>query len=123
MAGRCVDGDRAGDVVGLPGASSSPMRIRASRRGKKLMEKVMHTIRQGVPAGLEELAQLGRPYGAGRTTSWRTSTLARRTGRSRRSTSAWSTSAVLLCGLRNLGRSIARSLIHSGGLQGRINAP
>src|SRR5690625_1977555 len=28
--------------------------------GKKLMRKVMDTIRKGLPAGLEELAQLGR---------------------------------------------------------------
>lgn len=30
------------------------------RRGKKLMQRVIDTLRRGVPAGLEELAQLGR---------------------------------------------------------------
>lgn len=54
--------------------------------GKKLMERIINTLRKGLPAGLEELAQLGRSCGVGAMMCSRTSMRGRPMGRSRRST-------------------------------------
>jgi len=92
-------------------------------RGKKLMGRVNDTLRKGLPAGLEELAQLGR-------TLWR-----RRTdilayfdiGASHGPVEARLNGRLehlrgIALGFRNLDHYILRSLIHSGQLRERINA-
>ncbi|GAB3649225.1 ISL3-like element IS31831 family transposase [Corynebacterium nasicanis] len=90
--------------------------------GKKLMEKIINTLRKGLPAGLGELAQLGR-------TLWR-----RRDdilayfdiGASNAPVEAINGRLEHLRGIalgfRNLDHYILRSLIHSGQLHNRINA-
>ncbi|RSZ61227.1 ISL3 family transposase, partial [Corynebacterium hylobatis] len=90
--------------------------------GKKLMSRVITTLRKGLPAGLEELAQLGR-------TLWR-----RRedvlayfdTGASNCPVEAINGRLEHLRGIalgfRNLHHYILRCLIHSGQLQDKINA-
>ena len=51
--------------------------------GKKLMERIINTLRMGVPKGLEELAQLGRTLWVGARMCWLTSTSAQPPGRAR----------------------------------------
>lgn len=92
------------------------------RSGKLLMFKCLKRIRAGLPAGLEELAQLGRSL-------WRR----------RREVLAYFDVGVsngpveavngrlehlrgIALGFRNLNHYILRSLIHSGQLEERINA-
>lgn len=90
--------------------------------GKKLMERIINTLRKGVPKGLEELAQLGRA-------SWR-----RREdvldyfdkGAPNGPVEAINGQLEHLRGtalrFRNLDHDILRCLIHSGQLHTRINA-
>lgn len=91
--------------------------------GKKLMKKVMDTIRNGLPTGLEELAQLGR-------TLWhkRTQVLAffDHGGASNGPVEAVNGRLEHLRGIalgfRNFDHYVLRCLIHSGQLTKRINA-
>ncbi len=91
--------------------------------GKKLMRKVMNTIRTGLPAGLEELAQLGR-------TLWRKrkQVLAffDHGGASNGPVEAVNGRLEHLRGIalgfRNFDHYVLRCLIHSGQLTERINA-
>lgn len=92
------------------------------RVGKRWMYKVMCRIRKGLPAGVQELGQLGR-------TMWkrRAEILAYfDTGASNGPVEAINGRLEHLRGIalgfRNLNHYILRSLIHSGQLQGRINA-
>jgi transposase len=92
------------------------------RRGKKAMTKLIDSIRRGVPAGLEEIAQLGR-------TLWRrrhdilaffdhyasngpTEAINGRLEALRRNA----------LGFRNLTHYRIRSLLHSGALHALVNA-
>lgn len=92
------------------------------RRGKKTMTKLINSIRGGVPAGLEEIAQLGR-------TLWRrrddilaffdhhasngpTEAINGRLEALRRNA----------LGFRNLAHYRWRSLLHSGALHSLVNA-
>ena len=91
-------------------------------REKKLMGRVIDTLRKGLPAGLEELAQLGQ-------TLWRRRAVILAyfdIGASNRPVEAIDGRLEHLRGialeLRNLDHYILRSLIHSGQLQDRINA-
>ena len=92
------------------------------RVGKRWMYKVMCRIRKDLPAGVQELGQLGR-------TMWkrRAEILAYfDTGASNGPVEAINGRLEhprgIALGFRNLNHYILRSLIHSGGLQGRINA-
>ena len=59
------------------------------RRGKKAMTTLINSIRRAVPAGLEEIAQLGRTWPAAATTSWPSSTTTPPTAPPKPSTAAW----------------------------------
>ena len=91
--------------------------------GKKLMKKVINTIRKGLPTGLEELAQLGR-------TLWRKrkQVLAffDHGGASNGPVEAVNGRLEHLRGIalgfRNFDHYVLRCLIHSGQLAQRINA-
>lgn len=92
------------------------------RVGKRWMYKIMCRIRKDLPAGVQELGQLGR-------TMWkrRAEILAYfDTGASNGPVEAINGRLEHLRGIalgfRNLSHYILRSLIHSGGLQARINA-
>ena len=90
--------------------------------GKKLMERIINTLRMGVPKGLEELAQLGRTLWR-----WREDVLAYfDIGASNGPVEAINGRLEHLrgiaLGLRNLDHYILRCLIHSGQLHTRINA-
>src|SRR5699024_11099230 len=91
--------------------------------GKKLMRKVTDTIRKGLPAGLEELAQLGR-------TLWRKrkQVLAffdhggASTGPGEAVNGRWEHQRGTALAFRNFDHYVLRCLIHSGQLTERINA-
>ena len=90
--------------------------------GKKLMGRIITTLRKGVPKGVEELAQLGRTLWR-----WREDVLAYfDIGASNGPVEAINGRLEHLRGIalgfRNLNHYILRSLIHSGQLQGKINA-
>ena len=95
---------------------------RHRREGKKLMYKILRRIRTGLPAGLTELAQLGRSL-------WnrRADILAYfDTGASNGPVEAINGRLEHLRGIalgfRNLDHYILRSLLHSGQLAERVNA-
>jgi transposase len=59
------------------------------RRGKRAMTRLIDSIRRGVPAGLEEIAQLGRTLWRPVPTSWPSSTTTPPTDPPKPSTAAW----------------------------------
>ena len=93
------------------------------RDGKLAMYKLLKRIRTGVPAGLAELAQLGRSLWVRRKevlayfdTGASNGPVATINGRLEHLRG-------IALGFRNLGHYILRSLIHSGGLAEHIHAP
>jgi transposase len=91
------------------------------RRGKRVLAAVIDSIRRGVPAGLEEIAQLGR-------TLWRRrhDILAFFDHASNGPTEAINGRLEALrrnaLGFRNLTHYRIRSLLHSGALHALVNA-
>ncbi|AWT26738.1 hypothetical protein Csp1_19700 [Corynebacterium provencense] len=87
------------------------------------MGRVIHTLRKGLPAGLEELAQLGRTLWRRRADILAYFDLGASNGpvEARLSGRLEHLRGIAL-GFGNLDHYILRSLIHSGQLQDRINA-
>lgn len=91
-------------------------------RGKKLMIRVIHTLRKGLPEGLEELAQLGRTLWRRRADILAYLDLGASNGPVEAINGRLEHLRGIALGFRNLNHYILRSLIHSGQLQDRINA-
>jgi transposase len=91
-------------------------------RGKKLMGRVIDTLRRGLPAGLEELAQLGRTLWRRRADILAYFDLGASNGPVEAINGRLEHLRGIALGFRNLDHYILRSLIHSGQLQDRINA-
>ena len=90
--------------------------------GKRLMERIINTIRSGVPAGLEELAQLGRTLWRRREDVLAYFDVGASNGPVEAINGRLEHLRGIALGFRNLDHYILRCLIHSGQLQGRINA-
>jgi len=91
-------------------------------RGKKLMSRVIDALRQGLPAGLEELAQLGRTLWRRRHDILAYFDVGASNGPVEAINGRLEHLRGIALGFRNLDHYILRSLIHSGQLQDRINA-
>jgi len=91
-------------------------------RGKKLISRVINTLRRGLPAGLEELAQLGRTLWRRRHDILAYFDVGASNGPVEAINGRLEHLRGIALGFRNLDHYILRSLIHSGQLQGRINA-
>ena len=91
-------------------------------RGKKLMSRVIDTLRKGLPAGLKELAQLGRTLWRRRADILAYFDLGASNGPVEAINGRLEHLRGIALGFRNLDHYILRSLIHSGQLQDRINA-
>ncbi len=90
--------------------------------GKKLMSRVINSIRKGLPAGLEELAQLGRTLWRRREDILAYFDIGASNGPVEAINGRLEHLRGIAPGFRNLNHYILRSLIHSGQLQTRINA-
>lgn len=90
--------------------------------GKKLMERIITTLRKGLPAGLEELAQLGRTLWRRREDILAYFDIGASNGPVEAINGRLEHLRGIALGFRNLNHYILRSLIHSGQLQTRINA-
>lgn len=90
--------------------------------GKKLMGAVITTLRTGLPEGLQELAQLGRTLWRRRVDILAYFDIGASNGPVEAINGRLEHLRGIALGFRNLGNYILRSLIHSGGLQDRINA-
>ena len=90
--------------------------------GKKLMSRVIDTLRKGLPAGLKELAQLGRTLWRRRADILAYFDLGASNGPVEAINGRLEHLRGIALGFRNLDHYILRSLIHSGQLQDRINA-
>ena len=86
------------------------------------MSRVIDTLRKGLPAGLEELAQLGRTLWRRRADSFAYFDLGASNGPVEAINARLEHLRGIALGFRNLDHYILRSLIHSGQLQDRINA-
>ncbi|MBG9320623.1 transposase, partial [Corynebacterium belfantii] len=91
--------------------------------GKKLMERIIHTLRKGLPKSLEKLAQLGR-------TLWRRHKdvlayfdIGASNGPVEAINGRLEHLRGIALGFKNLNHYILRCLIHSGQLQDKINTP
>lgn len=102
----------------LVGAYGHPDRS----RGKKLMGQVITTFRKGLPAGLEELAQLGRTLRRRRAGILAYFDIGASNGPAETINGRLEHLRGIALGFGNLDNYILRSLIHSGRLQDRINA-
>jgi transposase len=92
------------------------------RAGKLLMFKCLKRIRSGLPAGLEELAQLGRSLWRRRSEILAYFDVGVSNGPVEAINGRLEHLRGIALGFRNLDHYILRSLIHSGQLQERINA-
>ncbi|WP_027020798.1 ISL3 family transposase [Corynebacterium sputi] len=90
--------------------------------GKKLMSRVINSIRKGLPAGLEELAQLGRTLWRRREDVLAYFDIGASNGPVEAINGRLEHLRGIALGFRNLDHYILRCLIHSGQLQGKINA-
>lgn len=90
--------------------------------GKKLMMRVINSIRKGLPAGLEELAQLGRTLWHRREDVLAYFDIGASNGPVEAINGRLEHLRGIALGFRNLNHYILRCLIHSGQLQGKINA-
>ena len=90
--------------------------------GKKLMSRVINSIRKGLPKGLEELAQLGRTLWRRREDVLAYFDIGASNGPVEAINGRLEHLRGIALGFRNLNHYILRSLIHSGQLQGKINA-
>ncbi|MCJ7858966.1 ISL3 family transposase [Corynebacterium kalidii] len=91
-------------------------------RGRKLMIRVINTLRKGLPAGLEELAQLGRTLWRRRADILAYFDVGASNGPIEAVNGRLEHLRGIALGFRNLDHYILRSLIHSGQLQDKINA-
>lgn len=90
--------------------------------GKKIMSRVINSIRKGLPAGLEELAQLGRTLWRRREDILAYFDIGASNGPVEAINGRLEHLRGIALGFRNLDHYILRSLIHSGQLHNRINA-
>lgn len=90
--------------------------------GKKLMDRIINTLRKGLPKGLEELAQLGRTLWRRREDVLAYFDVGASNGPVEAVNGRLEHLRGIALGFRNLDHYILRSLIHSGQLQARINA-
>lgn len=90
--------------------------------GKKLMERSINTLHKGLPAGLEELAQLGRTLWRRREDVLAYFDIGASDGPVEAVNGRLEHLRGIALGFRNLDNYILRCLIHSGQLQNRINA-
>lgn len=90
--------------------------------GKELMSTVINSLKAGVPAGLEELAQLGRTLWKRRRDVLAYFDIGAAGGPVEAINGRLEHLRGIALGFRNLTHYILRSLIHSGGLQAKINA-
>ena len=90
--------------------------------GKKLMERIINTLRKGLPAGLEELAQLGRTLWRRREDILAYFDIGASNGPVEAINGRLEHLRGIALGFRNLDHYILRCLIHSGQLHTRINA-
>jgi len=91
-------------------------------RVKKLMSRVIDALSQGLPAGLEELAQLGRTLWRRRHDILAYFDVGASNGPVEAINGRLEHLRGIALGFRNLDHYILRSLIHSGQLRDRINA-
>ncbi|GAA3971968.1 hypothetical protein GCM10022231_36700 [Gordonia caeni] len=92
------------------------------REGKKLMYKILRRIRTGLPAGLQELAQLGRSLWSRRTDILAYFDVGVSNGPVEAINGRLEHLRGIAQGFRNLDHYILRSLLHSGQLTERVNA-
>ena len=90
--------------------------------GKKLMERIINTLRKGVPKGLEELAQLGRTLWRRREDVLAYFDIGASNGPVEAINGRLEHLRGIALGFGNLDHYILRCLIHSGQLHTRINA-
>ena len=90
--------------------------------GKKLKERIINTLRKGLPAGLEELAQLGRTLWRRREYVLAYFDIGASNGPVEEINGRLEHLRGIALGFRNLDNYILRCMIHSGQLQNRINA-
>lgn len=90
--------------------------------GKKLMERIINTLRKGLPKGLGELAQLGRTLWRRREDILAYFDIGASNGPVEAINGRLEHLRGIALGFRNLNHYILRSLIHSGQLHTRINA-
>ena len=90
--------------------------------GKKLMERIINTLRMGVPKGLEELAQLGRTLWRRREDVLAYFDIGASNGPVEAINGRLEHLRGTALGFGNLDHYILRCLIHSGQLHTRINA-
>ena len=90
--------------------------------GKKLMKRLINTLRKGLPSGLEELAQFGRTLWRRRDDILAYFDIGASNGPVEAINGRLEHLRGIALGFRNLDHYILRSLIHSGQLQDRINA-
>lgn len=91
-------------------------------QGKKVMERIINTLRKGVPKGLEELAQLGRTLWRRREDVLVYFDIGASNGPVEVINGRREHLRGIALGFRNLNHYILRCLIHSGQLHNRINA-
>ncbi len=89
---------------------------------KKLMKRLINTLRKGLPSGLEELAQFGRTLWSRRDDILAYFDIGASNGPVEAINGRLEHLRGIALGFRNLDHYILRSLIHSGQLQDRINA-
>jgi hypothetical protein len=87
-----------------------------------MLAAIIDSLRRGVPAGLEELAQLGRTLHRRRADVLAYFDHQLQTARPKRSTVAWKPWRRNALGFRNLTHYRLRSLLHCGNLIQQINA-
>ncbi|WP_426718634.1 transposase [Corynebacterium auriscanis] len=97
------------------------MHTRKKSQGKKLKLKVMNSIHTGLPAGLEGLAQWRRTVWRRRRDVVAYVDIGASNGPVEAINGRLEHLRGIALGLRNLDHYILRSLIHSRGLQGKIN--
>ena len=90
--------------------------------GKKLTERIIHTLRKGLPKGLEELAQLGRTLWRRRKDVLAYFDIGASNGPVEAINGRLEHLRGIALGFKNLNHYILRCLIHSGQLQDKINA-
>lgn len=90
--------------------------------GKKLMDRIINTLCKGLPAGLEQLAQLGLTLWRRREDILAYFDIGASNGPVEAINGRFEHLRDIALGLSNLNHYILRPLIHSGQLQTRINA-
>ncbi|STC67758.1 transposase-like protein [Corynebacterium diphtheriae] len=89
--------------------------------GKKLMERIIHTLHKGLPKSLEKLAQLGRTLWRRRKDVLAYFDIGASNGPVEAINGRLEHLRGIALGFKNLNHYILRCLIHSGQLQDKIN--